>query len=162
MSRVLPYPILSAALLALWLLLNESLSPGQILLGSVVAVGAGKAMGALRPEKVRLRRPDLILKLLGVVLVDVVRSNLAVARIIVARPRSGGASGFMRVRLDLRDRMGLAVLAVILTATPGTIFLEYDPETGDLLLHVLDLVDEAHWVDIIKNRYERLLLEIFA
>ena len=27
---------------------------------------------------------------------------------------------------------------------------------------VVDLVDEAHWMDLIKNRYERLLLEILA
>ena len=28
-------------------------------------------------------------------------------------------------------------------------------------VHVLDLVDESEWVERIKGRYERLLLEIF-
>jgi multicomponent K+:H+ antiporter subunit E len=29
------------------------------------------------------------------------------------------------------------------------------------MIHVLDLIDESEWVDTIKGRYERLLLEIF-
>ena len=33
--------------------------------------------------------------------------------------------------------------------------------TGRLLLHVLDLVDEETWVRLIKDRYERRLMEIF-
>jgi multicomponent K+:H+ antiporter subunit E len=30
-----------------------------------------------------------------------------------------------------------------------------------LMIHVLDLVDEAEWIRTIKQRYERHLLEIF-
>ena len=30
-----------------------------------------------------------------------------------------------------------------------------------LMIHVLDLIDEGVWIEIIKGRYERLLLEIF-
>ena len=29
------------------------------------------------------------------------------------------------------------------------------------MIHVLDLIDESVWIGTIKNRYERLLLEIF-
>jgi multicomponent K+:H+ antiporter subunit E len=29
------------------------------------------------------------------------------------------------------------------------------------MIHVLDLIDEGEWVQTIKGRYERLLLEIF-
>ena len=37
MKRLLPAPLLSAALFVLWLLLNQSLSPGNLLLALVVA-----------------------------------------------------------------------------------------------------------------------------
>jgi multicomponent K+:H+ antiporter subunit E len=30
-----------------------------------------------------------------------------------------------------------------------------------LRLHVLDLVDEAHWVHVVKDRYETRLMRIF-
>jgi multicomponent K+:H+ antiporter subunit E len=161
MSWFLPYPLLSAALLALWLLLNQSVSPGHLVLGSVLAVLASWAMAALRPEKPRIRRPGAALRLAGMVLIDILRSNFAVGRIIVRSREPGVNAGFLTIPLDLRDRQGLAVLSVIITSTPGTIWVSYDAAKGTLLLHVLDLIDETVWVRTIKDRYERRLMEIF-
>ena len=161
MSRLLPYPVLSAFLLLLWLVLNQSASAGHLLLGSLIGVAASWAMAALRPEKPRIRRPLTILQLLGRVLVDILRSNVAVASIILGRRDPGQNAGFLSIPLELRNRYGLAVLACIVTSTPGTIWLNYDSARGILLLHVLDLVDEDAWTRTIKHRYERLLLEIF-
>ena len=70
-------------------------------------------------------------------------------------------SGFVAIPLALTDRYGLAVLACIITSTPGTIWVSYDPAANVLLIHVLDLVDEATWIGTIQQRYERPLLEIF-
>jgi multicomponent K+:H+ antiporter subunit E len=161
MNWFLPYPLLSATLLALWLLLNQSVSPGHLVLGSVLAVLASWAMAALRPEKPRIRRPGAALRLAGMVLIDILRSNLAVGRIIVRSREPGVNAGFLTIPLDLRDRQGLAVLSVIITSTPGTIWVSYDAAKGTLLLHVLDLIDETVWVRTIKDRYERRLMEIF-
>ncbi|KLK89540.1 monovalent cation/H+ antiporter subunit E [Microvirga vignae] len=161
MNWLLPYPLLSAALLVLWLLLNQSVSAGHVILGSVLALLAAWAMAALRPEKARIRRPGAALRLAGLVLIDILRSNLAVGRIIVRSREPGVNAGFLTIPLDLRDRQGLAVLAIIITSTPGTIWVNYDAAKGTLLLHVLDLVDETVWVRTIKDRYERRLMEIF-
>ncbi|RDI52257.1 Na+/H+ antiporter subunit E [Microvirga subterranea] len=161
MSWLLPYPLLSAVLLVLWLLLNQSMSPGHLMLGSVLAVLASWAMAALRPEKPRIRRPGAALRLLGMVVTDILRSNLAVGQIILRSREPGMNAGFMTIPLDLRDRHGLAVLSIIITSTPGTIWVNYDAAKGTLLLHVLDLVDETVWIRTIKDRYERRLMEIF-
>lgn len=160
MSRVLPYPVLTAALLLMWLLLT-SFTPGQFLLGTAVAVAASRATVALHPSKPRLRRWQLIPRLVGLVMLDILRSNAAVASIILHGRARDRVSGFVAIPLDLRDRTGLAVLACIITSTPGTAWIEYAPETGVLLIHVLDLVDEQEWVALVKNHYERLLMEIF-
>ncbi|SCY70642.1 Na+/H+ antiporter subunit E [Microvirga guangxiensis] len=161
MNWLLPYPLLSAALLALWLLLNQSISPGHIVLGSVIAILASWVMAALRPEKPRIRRPGAALRLAGIVLFDILRSNIAVGRIIVRSREPGMNAGFLTIPLDMRSHQGLAVLSLIITSTPGTIWLDYDAAKGTLMLHVLDLVDETVWIETIKGRYERLLMEIF-
>lgn len=161
MSAILPYPLLSAALLVLWLLLNQTVSAGHLVLGSILAVLASWATAALRPEKVRIRRPGAALRLAGMVLVDILRSNIAVGRIIVRSREPGANAGFMTIPLDMHSRQGLAVLSIIITSTPGTIWVNYDATKGTLLLHVLDLVDETVWIWTIKGRYERLLMEIF-
>jgi len=160
MSRVLPYPVLAAALLLTWLLLT-SFSPAQFLLGAVVAVAASRAMAALQPSKPRLRRWQLIPWLVAIVLLDILKSNAAVAGIILRGGRREGEPGFVTIPLDLRDSTGLAVLACIVTSTPGTAWVEFEPGPGVLMIHVLDLTGEAEWVALIKNRYEKMLLEIF-
>ena len=161
MSRILPHPVLFVALVLLWMVLN-SFSLGHLLLGSLVALVAGRAMAALHPARPRLRRWGLLVRLFFVVGGDIIRSNIAVARLILSNGRHGlRKSGFVEIRLDLHDETALAALAVILTATPGSAWLDFRPATGVLVLHVFDLIDEDAWRDIVKNRYESLLMEIF-
>lgn len=161
MTRLLPYPLLTASLLAMWLLLN-GLSLGHVLLGSAIAIAASNVTAALGPAKPRIKRWYLLPKLVAIVVADIWRSNIAVAWLIIRPSHSRRVSGFVVVPLELRHPTGLAILACIVTSTPGTAWVEYDSASNRLLLHVLDLVDEAHWIDLIKNRYERLLLEIVA
>jgi len=161
MSRLVPHPVLSLLLLLMWLLLTR-FSPGHLVLGSIIGLVAGWALSGLHPQGPRLRRWDLIAKLAAIVSYDIIRSNVAVAWLIATGGRNGKRrSEFIEIPLELRSQGALAILAIILTATPGTAWLEYKPSTGTLLLHVFDLVDEATWRDLIKNRYEALLLEIF-
>ena len=161
MSRLVPHPILSLFLTLMWLLLT-SFSLGHLVLGGIIALVAGWALSGLQPQGPRLRRWDLIVKLAAIVSVDIVRSNIAVAWLILTGGRNGTRrSDFLEIQLELRSQSALSILAIILTATPGTAWLEYKPDTGTLLLHVFDLVDETAWRALIKNRYEALLLEIF-
>jgi multicomponent K+:H+ antiporter subunit E len=149
-------------LLALWLLLTQSLAPGEILLGVVFALGGGFAYARLRLGTRRIRlRPWTMIELLMLVFVDIVRSNLAVARIILGLHRGERTAGFLSLPLEMRDPAGLAVLACIITATPGTSWARYDAARNILTIHVLDLVDQNAWIRQFKERYERRLLEIF-
>ena len=93
-------------------------------------------------------------------LIDIIRSNIAVTGLIL-RPARRAASGFITIPLELRDQYGLAILACIITSTPGTVWVNFDSAKGILLIHVLDLVDEAAWTNLIKTRYERVLMDIF-
>jgi multicomponent K+:H+ antiporter subunit E len=161
MTWLVPFPVLSAGLLVLWLLLN-GLSVGHILLGGTVALIGGWAFAVLEPPKMRLRRPLTVFRLAAFVFADIVRSNIAVARIILGLEPRRWTSGFVDIPLQLRDPYALAALACIITSTPGTLWVDFNEASGTLTIHVLDLVDENEWVRTIKGRYERLLLEIFA
>lgn len=161
MRRVLPYPILSLGLFVASILLSASVAPPSLILAILLALLAPIIMLALGVDRVRVKAPMTIMRLAIDVVGDIVRSNWAVSHIILGRRRHERTSGFIHIPLDLRDRYGLAVLAIIITSTPGTLWVEYEAATGRLLLHVLDLVDEETWVRLIKDRYERRLMEIF-
>ncbi len=157
---ILPYPLLTLGLILMWLLLN-AFTPGHLVLGTVIALFAAKAMTALEPSRPRIRKAGPLLRLFGLLVVDIARSNLAVARLVLQPRANERVSGFVTIPLELKDRTALALLACMVTSTPGTAWVEYHSANGLLMIHVLDLVDKQEWVDLIKNRYERLLLEAF-
>lgn len=155
-------PVLGVALAAMWLVLNDTVAPGQALLGALIATGLILWTAKLRPLRPRLYRPWLAISLLAIVFVDIVRSNIAVGRIILGLVRDRTIrSGLLEIPLDLRDPHGLAVLATIFTLTPGTVWVDHAADRAMLTLHILDLRDPQTWIRVIKDRYERPLIRIF-
>ena len=150
-------------LLVLWLVLNESIAPGHLLLGSAIALGAtavfGRLQSGLRGRSAR--RPWTALRLAFAVAADIVRSNVAVGRIVLGLRPGIRTPGFLPIPLTLRAPAGLAVLACIVTATPGTSWVRYDRSQGLLTLHVLDLAEPEATASEFKERYETPLMEIF-
>jgi multicomponent K+:H+ antiporter subunit E len=161
MRRFLPTPLLSIALLALWLLLHTSMDAGTVLLGAVVALVTPYMTAALRPVPVRVRRPGTIARLLLHTLADVIASNGRVARRIVMGGKRAPRPAFVHLPLELTNPNGLAVLAMITTFVPGTVWSELALDRGTLMVHVFDLDDEAEFIAHFKERYERPLMEIF-
>lgn len=155
-------PVLGVALAAMWLVLNDTVAPGQVLLGALIATGLILWTAKLRPLRPRLYRPWLAISLLAIVFVDIVRSNIAVGRIILGLVRDRTIrSGLLEIPLDLRDPHGLAVLATIITSTPDTVWVDHAADRAMLTLHILDLRDPQTWIRVIKDRYERPLIRIF-
>ena len=147
---------------ALWLVFNESLAFGHVILGAAIAAGCAAVYSRIRgPEGTGGRRPLVAVRLLLSVIADSVRSNFAVGRIILGLGSRSRVAGFLPIPLALRHPGGLAVLACIVTATPGTSWIRYDDAEGVLTLHVLDLADHDQAVRTFKQRYEQPLMEIF-
>lgn len=163
MKRWLPSPLTSGILLLLWLLLNQSLETVHLLLGAMLAIGAPLlAEPFIRPIGYpRLAKPMVLIRLLGMALVEIVLSAIHVCRLILFPGQDGLNSRFIRIPLDLRNSYGLALLSCLINTTPGTVWVEILPDQHELVLHVFDLHDEQWWIDTIKGRYERPIIGIF-
>lgn len=160
MRRLVPAPLLSALLVVVWLLLNSTLAPGQLLLGAALAIAIPLLLTPLREPSPRIGRPLLIARLALVVLRDIVVCNVVVARQVLGR-EDAIRPGFLRVPLDLADPHAITVLATIITMTPGTLTCDVAADRSHLVVHALDLADEAALIADIKGRYEAPLREIF-
>lgn len=160
MKRWLPTPLISVALLTLWLMLNQSLAAAHLLLGALIGIAVPLLIAPLRPTPVRVSRPWTIVRLTVYSLIEILRSCFNVCRLILFRGDRLNTQ-FIRIPLDLQDPHGLAVLACIINSTPGTVWVEIIPGSRDLALHVFDLHDADWWVDMIKTKLEQPLIEIF-
>ena len=159
--RLFPAPLLSLALLAIWLVLTRDVSLGQVLLGALVATIVPRMTQSLRPTPVRIRHLGVAFRLFMQVGWDVIVWNVRVLLGTLASRDKLPRGGFVTVPLDLRDPSGLAVLAAIMCVIPGTIWSEIALDRSALLVHIFDLGDPQDEIELIKTRYERPLMEIF-
>jgi multicomponent Na+:H+ antiporter subunit E len=148
-------------LLAVWILCWGELSVANVAGGLVVIV----LMLAVFPLGIPERhghtlRPLPALHLLGFFVVDLVRSNLAMARDLLGR------SGRIRpaaVRYHLRVHSNglLTFLANVTSLSPGSMPIEIDDEHMVLVLHITRR-HEAERVLRKAARYEELALHAFG
>lgn len=160
LRRVVPAPLLSAALFALWVVLARSASVDALLLGVALGLSVPHLTARLRPPA-RVRRPLVVARFILTVGRDVLVSNVEVGVGVLfwrwRRPRAR----FVVIPLELRDPAGLAALAMVTTVVPGTVWSEIALDRSALMLHVWDVVDEGAFIDRFKRRYEAPLREIF-
>lgn len=153
-------PALSVAVAVGWVLLQGSLSLATllwaVLLGLFLPWLVNDFLGRYAP----LAGGRAAVGLLAVVLWDIVRANLSVARIVL-EPGFRPQPAWIQVPYALTDPRGIALLATIVTNTPGTVSAMVDEKRGVLLVHALHAPDPQAVADEILDRYERPLREIF-
>src|SRR5690606_15129959 len=116
-------PVFLCVLVVMWLLLNNTISLGHIVLGFVLSALLLLAAFRLRPLQPTMRRFPVLVRLFFDVLIDIIRSNIGVARVVLGLVGEREVhAGFIHIPIDMRDPHGFAVLAMIITATPGTIW----------------------------------------
>lgn len=164
MKTLLPAPVLSLVLLLSWLMLNGSASAGNLLLGAGLALAIPWFSTRFSPERSRVRRWGTIVRLAAVVLHDIVKSNIDVARRVLG-PEAAIQPRFIWVPVSLQDPNAMVLLAAIITTTPGTISADLTDDRRHLLVHALHCPDDesaAQIVADIQARYEAPLQEIFG
>lgn len=164
MRRLLPHPVLSAVLFTGWLLL-AGFTTGQALLALAVALLLPWAVHRLVDEPLGHVRgwPGAAAAVRFTLLVtwDIVVANVVVARLILGRPATLRPV-YVEVPLELEQPLAIALLASVITMTPGTVSSDLSADRRRLRVHVLHTGDPEAVVAQIKARYERPLKEIFS
>ncbi len=162
MKILFPQPLIAALLFVVWLLLNNSVHPAHFLAGALLAITLPQwtSKFAAEANAPHIKQPLTIVILGMIVLFDILKSNFAVAKRILG-PESNIRPSFVWVPLDITDSHAKAMLACIVTMTPGTLSSDFSEDGKYLLVHVLHLTDQTSLVANIKSRYELPLKEIF-
>ncbi|MGQ3285556.1 Na+/H+ antiporter subunit E [Bosea sp. (in: a-proteobacteria)] len=160
--RLLPQPVLTLVIAAVWMALANGVSLGNAVLGLVLGIAVPLLTQAYWPDRPRFRKPWRIADFALVVLWDIIVSNIQVARLILFRRGDSLRSQFIRVPLDLTNAEAITILAGTITMTPGTVSADLSADGTAILVHCLETDDPEATVTAIKQRYEKRLMEIFA
>ncbi|GGC07012.1 monovalent cation/H+ antiporter subunit E [Marinobacterium zhoushanense] len=159
--RWIPMPAQSLILFATWLLLNNTLAPGHILLGAFLALAIPLLVVPMQAPQPRVRSHLRAVRYTLMVLYDILVANFEVAMRVIG-PMSKLQPAFVAVPLDIEGTLPITILASTISLTPGTVSAEVSEDRQWLYIHVLHLTDEAQLIAQIKSRYEAPLKEIFG
>ncbi|QOW22353.1 Na+/H+ antiporter subunit E [Novilysobacter avium] len=158
--RVLPSLPLTVTVIAFWMIMVADLSLVQWLFAIALGVVIPLFAARLDREFARIGNVRLVPKMIGVLIWDVIVSNVEVARLVLGR-ESNITPGFIWLPLDIANIHGIAALTSFITLTPGTVSAALSEDRKYLLIHVLNLKDADEVIAGIKRRYEVPLMEIF-
>jgi multicomponent K+:H+ antiporter subunit E len=158
----LPQPLMSLSLLVIWLLLQNEVSAGLIVLGAVFAVLIPLFTAPFWTEPATIRAWLTGIRFGLIVLWDIVVANVQVAGLILFRKPQSLTPQFLVIPLEIESPYAIAILAGTITMTPGTVSSDVDPARRHLLVHGLNVDDPDEVIATIKQRYEAPLKEIFG
>lgn len=159
--KLLPHPILTLILWMIWLLLNNTIAPGHIVLGLILAILIPWLTSDFWPERIVIKHPVTLFKFIGVVLWDILIANIKVASLILGNSKNLKPA-FFTIDLDIETPMAISLLANTISLTPGTVSCDYLKENHQLLVHALDVDDIEAEIAQIKQRYEQPLKKVFT
>lgn len=159
-NRLFPSLPISGAIFVVWLLLMNSVSPGNLLLALFLAVTLPWFTQRIRPKHAHIRFSRQFFAIIPILLWDIFVANFQMARQILG-PEKNIRPGFVWVPLDIKSAHGLAALVGLTTMTPGKLSAELSEDHRYLLVHCFHLDDPQGVIDEIKERYEKRLLRIF-
>ncbi len=160
-SRLFPHPVLSLVLWFIWLLLNNTVSAGHMVLGALLAIFIPWFTSGFWPEKIRILKTLLLLKYVTLVLWEIMIANVVVAKMILSRADKL-QPGFIAYDLKLRSPIAISLLANTISLTPGTVSCDLSEDGHTLLIHALHIDDAETIKADIARKFEQPLEEIFA
>ncbi len=159
--RIFPHPLLSFVLWIIWLLLNNTMAMGHVVLGGLLAIIIPWTTSSFWPEKTVLKHPWLLIKYIFVVLYEIMVANIVVTKLILGRS-SKLNPGFFHYELQLESPVGIGLLANTISLTPGTVSCDLSEDKRSLLIHSLHIDDIATIKADIHRKFERPLKDIFV
>ncbi len=159
---LLPHPLLTLLLAAVWILLQNEFSAGMAVFGLILGVIIPWGTSIWWPDTPKSIRIGKMARYSVIVLWDIIVANIQVAWIVLSVPNAKLKPAWIVVPLELVQPEAITVLAGTITLTPGTVSADLSDEGHSLLVHVLHTDDPDAVRDEIKTRYEARLKEIFS
>jgi multicomponent Na+:H+ antiporter subunit E len=167
MALLLRRPYLRLTMALVWVLLTERFTPGNLLSGFLLATFTLAIFPAPVVQLHRLswggpigfiRWIGAIIRLLAFFLYEMILANLQVSRIVLSK-EFALRSGIIAMPLRVRSQGQVAMLAALITLTPGTVSIDTSRRDDVLFIHTINASDMEETLRV-PRRFEDLILEV--
>src|SRR5919108_1985431 len=151
--------LLNLILALTWAALQGELNAINLVIGFAVGGATIYLFRRMFFGPLYFRKLALGVKLLLVFVKELVKSNIAVLRVVIS-PRLRVRSGVIALPTELTNEIALTMLANMITLTPGTLTLDISPDRRYLYVHTLNLDDPEGVKREIQKAFEVYLREL--
>ena len=151
--------LLNLILALIWTALQGELDVINFVSGLVVSTAVICIFRRMFFRALYFRKVALGVTLALVFLRELIKSNIAVLRVVLSR-RLQIRSGVIAVPTELTNDLALTMLANMITLTPGTLTLDISHDRRYLFVHTLNLTDPEDVKQEIRNALEVYLQEL--
>lgn len=144
----------------LWLLLTNDYGPANVLFALAAGLAALWLVRDVRAPAEFHVRPLKVMQLAGLFILEAGRSAVRVL-VLALSPRPIFSPGLIAMPLRLERDFEIALLANLITLTPGTQSVDLSADRRQLLVHCLDAGDPDQIIATIRDGFEALILEAF-
>ncbi|MGG7517182.1 Na+/H+ antiporter subunit E [Allorhizobium undicola] len=144
-----------------WVALSGSATVHNLLFGFLLSL---LVVGVLREQVggvTYLTRARRLFSLLGLFLWELMKSAFRVTALVLS-PRLAIRPGILAYRLTVTRDFEIALLANLITLTPGTLSVDVSDDRKTLYIHALDCSDPDATRREIAEGFERKIRETFA
>jgi multicomponent Na+:H+ antiporter subunit E len=151
--------VLNLAIAFIWMFLNDNWGIAGFMIGYLLGLIFIFTLRRFFNQPFYMRRVWAAVKLLFLFLKELILSNIAVIAHIL-RPRLKIRPGIVALQTELKSDWEVALLACLITLTPGTLTLEVSPDQDRLYIHVMDIHDAELLAQQIKGTFEKAIMEV--
>lgn len=151
---------LALPMAVVWLAITGSASLHNLFLGLVVSVLSLRLIREQTVTKGYPVRPLRVALLVGLFFVELAKSAFKVA-VLVVKPKMEIKPGIFAYPLTVKGDFEIALLANLITLTPGTLSVDVSEDRKTLYVHALDCSDVDGARRDIAEGFERRIREAF-
>ncbi|WP_436855270.1 Na+/H+ antiporter Mnh1 subunit E [Staphylococcus caeli] len=151
--------LVNLGLAIFWLFVTGSYTFNNFILGYLFALLLVYVMRGVLPGRFYVITVYKIIKLFLVFLIELVKANIDVIRIVI-KPTMNNEPAFFTYHTDLKKDWQIALLSNLITLTPGTIVLGVSDDRTKIYIHSIDFSTKEEEVESIKSSLEKVVREV--
>ncbi|WP_251519322.1 MULTISPECIES: Na+/H+ antiporter subunit E [Staphylococcus] len=142
-----------------WLFITGSYTLNNFVLGYLLGILLVYILRGVLPGRFYIITVYKIIKLVFVFLIELVKANIDVIRIII-KPKMDNKPAFFTYTTDLKHDWQIVLLSNLITLTPGTVVLGVSDDRTKIYIHCLDFSTKEEEVESIKSSLEKVVREV--